>query len=110
MSGILKTLSDVFFFGRLNEEFESEMRKKLKVLPKKFDRLEIINLPGHTRGSVAFIDKEKGMIFSGDTLFHHGIGRTDFPNSVPEKMGDSVQKVINLVREEELELMPGHDY
>ena len=45
------------------------------------------------------------VLFSGDTLFHNGIGRTDLPKSVPEKMNESLKKLRNLKFEI---LCPGH--
>jgi len=100
--------SSIFFFGR--KTIQDFLLEKLEPLPERILGLEVLKLPGHTRGSVAFLDGEKKRIFSGDTLFHHGIGRTDFPNSVPEKMAESVSKIQRIIAENSLELMPGHDY
>jgi hydroxyacylglutathione hydrolase len=41
--------------------------------------LDIIHVPGHAPGHVAFIAKSNNLIMGGDCLFHHSIGRTDFP-------------------------------
>ena len=38
-------------------------------------RLRVIHTPGHTQGSVSLLGE--GVLFSGDTLFCQGIGRTD---------------------------------
>ena len=40
--------------------------------------LEVVHTPGHTPGSVCFALKsdEGGLVFTGDTLFRRGIGRT----------------------------------
>ena len=40
-------------------------------------RLIVIQVPGHSQGSVAFYEPLEGWLFSGDTLFAGGIGRTD---------------------------------
>jgi hydroxyacylglutathione hydrolase len=39
-------------------------------------RFEVIHTPGHTPGSICL--KTDGIIFTGDTLFRDGVGRTDF--------------------------------
>jgi len=47
--------------------------------------LEVLETPGHTEGSISL--KTGDTLFSGDTLFKGTVGRTDFPDSNPEKMG-----------------------
>ena len=39
--------------------------------------LEIVHTPGHSPGSISLVGP--GVIFSGDTLFAQGVGRTDLP-------------------------------
>jgi hydroxyacylglutathione hydrolase len=65
--------------------------------------LRIIKTPGHTKDSIALLYQD--ILFSGDTLFHNGIGRTDFPESNPEKMQDSLNKLHSLKYKI---LAPGH--
>lgn len=100
------------FFSRI-EEFRDEtkeiLRKKAKPLPKKISGIDVIPVPGHTRGCVVFIDKKRKLIYTGDTLFCIAIGRTDLPNSVPEKMKHSLEKIMKLIDKYDLELCPGHD-
>jgi hydroxyacylglutathione hydrolase len=67
---------------------------------------QIIEVPGHTLGSLAFLYKD--ILFSGDTLFDeqgYSIGRTDLPASIPEKMGESVKKLMKIKFKI---LCPGH--
>lgn len=52
-----------------------------------------VNVPGHTKGSIAFFMPKEKILFSGDTLFDEGIGRTDLPTSMPEKMEASLAKL-----------------
>jgi len=104
-----KKNSENFFFGKVPEETEDILLNKVKPLKEKVNSLKIIKCPGHTKGSVAVLDKNRKLLFSGDTLFYNGIGRTDFENSVPEKMGESLTKLIKIVRNGYL-LLPGHDY
>ena len=51
--------------------------------------IRVIKVPGHTKDSLAFLYKD--ILFSGDTLFNSGIGRTDLPESEPEKMKESLE-------------------
>ncbi len=67
--------------------------------------------PGHTPGglSILYTDPKtrKRYLFSGDVLFRNGVGRTDFPSSLPEKMQSSLSLLEALEYDE---LLPGHDY
>lgn len=57
--------------------------------------LEVIETPGHTPGSVSLASLgNKPIIFTGDTLFKNGIGRTDFKYSNPTDMERSLQKLF----------------
>jgi hydroxyacylglutathione hydrolase len=43
-------------------------------------RLEVLEIPGHSPGSVVFLSWQPGpLVFGGDVLFRESIGRTDFP-------------------------------
>jgi len=81
---------------------------KLNPLPDRFYGLEIIKTPGHTRGSICLWYPEEKILFSGDTLFfNRNMGRLDLPTSVPDKMNESLMK---LVAYNYKILCPGHDY
>ena len=51
-------------------------------------KLKIIHTPGHTEGSICILTDN--MLFSGDTLFYHSIGRTDLPGGNFEKLKNSI--------------------
>ncbi|HII30317.1 hypothetical protein COT48_06140 [Candidatus Woesearchaeota archaeon CG08_land_8_20_14_0_20_47_9] len=76
-------------------------------MPRDVCGLEIINTPGHTAGSVCIWYKKEGVLFSGDTIFRKGIGRTDLPSSRPGLMKASLARVSKLPFKL---LCPGHDY
>ena len=42
-------------------------------------RFEILHCPGHSPGSVVFVNKGQRLALVGDVLFRGSIGRTDFP-------------------------------
>jgi hydroxyacylglutathione hydrolase len=83
--------------------------KKIELKPiKDFNSFKIIKTPGHTRGSICIYYEKEKILFSGDTLFfNENIGRTDLPNSEPEKMQNSLNKLVNYNFKI---LAPGHDY
>ncbi len=62
-------------------------------------QLVTVETPGHTPGSVSFIAtveaEQPPLIFSGDTLFKNGVGRTDFKYSSPVALEKSVKKLLS---------------
>jgi hydroxyacylglutathione hydrolase len=42
-------------------------------------KLDVIHVPGHAPGHVAFINHEERFLIGGDVLFSGSVGRTDFP-------------------------------
>ncbi len=69
--------------------------------------IKTIATPGHTAGSMSFLWQDK--LFTGDTLFIGGCGRTDFQNGNAGDLFDSVTKKIFTLPGETL-VYPGHDY
>ncbi|MEI6666434.1 MAG: MBL fold metallo-hydrolase [Chloroflexota bacterium] len=68
-------------------------------------RLQVLETPGHTQGSVSYYDQ--GMLFSGDTLFRGSIGRTDMPGgNFEQEMRSIVEKLLPLP--DDTIVLPGH--
>jgi len=67
-------------------------------------QLEIIHTPGHTPGSMCV--KADGCIFTGDTLFKLGVGRTDLGAGDQTRLMDSLKKLMKL--DDSLKVYPGH--
>ena len=53
--------------------------------------LPVRHTPGHTQGSVVFLDAERRRRFTGDVLFAGSIGRTDLPGGSMPAMLDSLR-------------------
>ena len=70
--------------------------------------LQVIHTPGHTPGSVCYYCKEEGVLFSGDTLFYHSLGRTDFPLSNTASIIRSIREKLFVLPEDTM-VYPGHD-
>ncbi len=70
--------------------------------------LKAISTPGHTKGGMCYLSND-GKLFSGDTLFHGSIGRTDFEGGNFEELRYSVcEKLFKLP--EETVVYSGHGY
>ncbi len=67
--------------------------------------LRVIHTPGHSPGSVSFLSDN--WLFSGDTLFLGGVGRTDFPGGSWRDLERSIREKI-LTLPEETVILPGH--
>ena len=78
--------------------------QKLKILGQE---VEILHVPGHSPGSVAFVFPELKWVISGDVVFAGSVGRTDFPGCSHEALMRSIQENI-LPLEDDFVLYPGH--
>jgi len=68
-------------------------------------QLVVISTPGHSPGSISL--KGDGCLFSGDTLFYGGVGRTDLPGGSWDKLVDSIRSQIFVLPDETV-VYPGH--
>jgi glyoxylase-like metal-dependent hydrolase (beta-lactamase superfamily II)/rhodanese-related sulfurtransferase len=71
------------------------------------EQIQVISTPGHTAGSTSFL--WRGRVFSGDSLFIDGCGRTDFQAGNPGDQYDSITGKLFTLPGETL-VYPGHDY
>lgn len=69
--------------------------------------LAVLHTPGHTPGSVCFHFQARGIVFSGDTLFAGGIGRTDLWGGDPDQELRSIRDRL-LTLEDDVTVVPGH--
>ena len=69
--------------------------------------IKTIHTPGHTKGCVSYYTC--GMLFTGDTLFIGGTGRTDFQDGDAGILYDSVTKKL-FQYPEDTKVYPAHDY
>ena len=69
--------------------------------------LRVIHTPGHSPGGICLLGD--GNLFTGDTLFVGGIGRTDLPGASHNQFLQSIkEKLLNL--SDDTIVWPGHDY
>ncbi|MCP6717940.1 MAG: MBL fold metallo-hydrolase [Patescibacteria group bacterium] len=67
--------------------------------------LKVIHTPGHTPGSICLLGDN--FIFTGDTLFENGYGRTDLPGGSYEEMENSLNRLSQLLKSK-MVVYPGH--
>jgi glyoxylase-like metal-dependent hydrolase (beta-lactamase superfamily II) len=66
---------------------------------------EVLHTPGHSSGGISL--SGHGVVFSGDTLFNFGIGRTDFPGCSHELLMKSIREKLMVLPDETI-VYPGH--
>jgi hydroxyacylglutathione hydrolase len=67
--------------------------------------LKVLHTPGHTKGSICLLAKD--FIFTGDTLFKDGYGRTDLPGGSQEDLERSLEKLKKILKPG-MTVYPGH--
>ena len=102
MAQAMQQQYDLFGVGLKAERFEIE---EFRSQDSDF-RFQIIHTPGHTQGSVCLYFPEERKLFSGDTLFRCGYGRTDLPGGNYGQLISSLEQLMTLPSE--TEVFPGH--
>lgn len=69
--------------------------------------IKALHTPGHTDTCTSYLIP--GAVFTGDTLFIRGTGRTDFQSGSSETLFNSVWEKIFTLPDETI-IFPGHDY
>ena len=59
-------------------------------------KVKVLHTPRHTPGSVCY--EIEGELFTGDTVFEHGWGRTDLPGGNEGQMMASLRRLIPMIQ------------
>ena len=72
-------------------------------------QLEVIHVPGHTPGGISLLMKKPKdkILFTGDSLFYHSIGRTDFPGASETLLIKSIKMRLFKLSDDTI-VYPGH--
>ena len=97
---------DAHEIDSLNEETSTQtvLLRDADLVEFKDAKLRVIHTPGHTPGSICLLGEK--LVFTGDTLFAGGIGRTDFLGGSSRDLKLSLEKLLRLP--ESLIVYPGH--
>lgn len=74
--------------------------------PESLFGFRVLHTPGHTPGSVCLYREEEKVLFSGDTLFRAGFGRTDLAGGSMHQLLSSLRTLLALPRD--VRVYPGH--
>jgi len=69
--------------------------------------LQVLHVPGHSKGSIALYDKEGGYVLVGDALFYGSVGRTDLPGGDMDELLASIRGKL-LALPDDTVVYPGH--
>ncbi len=92
------------FFGSFDSVKPSRLLKDGDMVELDELSFRVIHTPGHTAGGICLYGH--GVLFSGDTLFKGGIGRTDIPGSDPAQMQASLKRLSQI--DGQTIVYPGH--
>jgi glyoxylase-like metal-dependent hydrolase (beta-lactamase superfamily II) len=71
-------------------------------------RFEVLEIPGHSPGHVAFVYRDDpDRVFGGDVLFRGSIGRTDFPRGNAAQLLDGIRRKLYVLPADTV-VYPGH--
>lgn len=62
--------------------------------------VKLLHTPGHTPGGCCYYLWQDGYLFSGDTLFYHSIGNTEFPGGSMGTLARSIREKLYTLPEE----------
>jgi glyoxylase-like metal-dependent hydrolase (beta-lactamase superfamily II) len=68
--------------------------------------LTVLHLPGHSPGGIALWDEKEEIMFTGDTLFCDGYGRTDLPGGDSKLLYASLMRLFAM--NGDIQVYPGH--
>lgn len=69
--------------------------------------LKILEVPGHTKGHLAFYTQKEKFVITGDVLFKDSIGRTDLPGGDLDILLNSIRNKLFKLGED-FTVFPGH--
>lgn len=70
-------------------------------------KLEVIFVPGHSPGHIAFVNHDEKFIINGDVLFQGSYGRYDLPGGDLKTLAQSIQKKL-FVLPDDYKVYAGH--
>jgi len=97
---------------RVGESSRFRRIPKLRARARSYPRIDsidftVLHTPGHSPGGVCFYSPKEKVLFSGDTVFKNGYGRTDLVGGSEEQLFKSIKEKI-LTLPNEVKIYSGH--
>ena len=103
----VENIATLFGFANYLHLDENEYLKEKDKIEFGDIKLDILFLPGHSPGHLAFYFKNDNVCFSGDVLFYNSIGRTDLPGGDHDTLINSIKNKLFLLNPNTI-IYPGH--
>ena len=97
MATAMQSQYELFGIPMKAEPFEKEnIQPEIIHIQSQMGNFELLETPGHTQGSICLYFPEEKVLFSGDTLFRMGYGRTDLPGGNIGQLIRSLERLFEL--------------
>ena len=103
----VENIATLFGFANYSHLDENEYLKEKDKIEFGDIKLDVLFLPGHSPGHLAFYFKNDNVCFSGDVLFYNSIGRTDLPGGDYDTLINSIKNKLFLLNPNTI-IYPGH--
>ena len=103
----VENIATLFGFANYSHLDENEYLKEKDKIEFGDIKLDVLFLPGHSPGHLAFNYKKENICFSGDVLFYNSIGRTDLPGGDYDTLINSIKNKLFLLNPDTI-IYSGH--
>ena len=103
----VENIATLFGFANYSHLDENEYLKEKDKIEFGDIKLDVLFLPGHSPGHLAFYFKNDNVCFSGDVLFYNSIGRTDLPGGDHDTLINSIKNKLFLLNPDTI-IYSGH--
>ncbi|MBK69369.1 MAG: MBL fold hydrolase [Legionellales bacterium] len=103
----VENIATLFGFANYSHLDENKYLKEKDKIEFGNIKLDVLFLPGHSPGHLAFYCKKENICFSGDVLFYNSIGRTDLPGGDHNTLINSIKNKLFLLNPDTI-IYSGH--
>lgn len=106
-------IADANFFRRYGFQLEIEpaepdfLIEERPSFPAAGAEFQVLDVPGHSPGSLCFLSREDGFLIGGDVLFAGGVGRWDLPGGDAELLFSGIRTKLFPLGDH-VTVLPGH--